>query len=118
MITRHWFRFRLSTVLIVTAIMAWAMATPRTLTIDAGRSDQLERLSVCVVLGQLFVEEPPGSPIPCRSFLVVLNPVVIWPTLTLATFLAWKAAWAIVPQMVRRREPVAPESSGPKVRLY
>jgi len=98
---RRWFRFRLSSVLILTAIAVWAMATPRTLSIDASRTDLIERLNFVVVLGWLSVEEPSSSPLRFRTFFVVLNPVVIGPAL--ATFIAWKVVER------RRRHPAAPE---------
>ena len=37
-------------------------------------------------------------------WLIVAPKSLIFPALALAAFLAWKAAWAIGPRMVRRRE--------------
>lgn len=77
---KRWFRFRLSTVLILTAIAAWAMACPlfETVTVFQRR--------------QMIVS---GTPIRRLSELGIL------PIVALAAFLAWKATWAIIER--RRR---------------
>jgi hypothetical protein len=83
---RRWFRFRLSTVLILTAIAAWGMACPlfETVTIFQRR--------------QMIVS---GTPIRRLS-----EPGIL-PIAALAAFLAWKAAWAVFER--RRRQPAASE---------
>jgi len=82
---RGWFRFRLSTVLILTAILACGMAIGFTVTI--------------------FIAEPPAYWMPRRY--ARLNPKLIGPALALAAFLAWKAAWVVVER--RRRLSAAAE---------
>jgi hypothetical protein len=104
---RRWFRFRLSTVLILTAIVAWTMATPRELWIAADHTDELRRIPSWLVVSKAYVEQPPGSAIVCREYAVVLNPNLFWPLGAIAAFLAWKAAWAVVER--RRRASAAPE---------
>jgi hypothetical protein len=69
---RRWFQFKLSTVLILTAIAAWGMAIPPL--VVTGYSGTLTHLDEV------------------RS----VNPTLGWPALALAAFLAWKAAWAVV----------------------
>ncbi len=81
---RRWFRFRLSTVLILTAIVAWGMARWPLL-----EEDYYLMLRAIPYPG-------PSRPFPLKG-----------PLLALAAFLAWKAAWAVVER--RRRLPAAPE---------
>ena len=74
---RRWYQFRLSTVLILIAIAAWAMALPA------------------------YVPGPPKMsdiwPIPAgRPIELQLNRDLVWPTIALAAFLLGKAARAIV----------------------
>jgi hypothetical protein len=90
---RRWFRFRLSTVLILTAIVAWAMAC---------------RPYVTVWLYEPVPMPLPGKPLPeayaysksdagVESLYIPHqgpNPRLIAPAVALAVFLAWKAAWA------------------------
>jgi len=101
---RRWFRFRLSTVLILTAIAAWAMAS---------RPWMVEYEEWAY--GSMSDPPPPGfenaigtsrGPGGVRWFQIVErpNPNLLWPALTLAAFLAWKALWAVVE---RRRHKLA-----------
>ena len=71
---RRWFRFRLSTVLILTAIVAWAMAC------------WPWRIAIYTYYTPIRSEE--------TSWFV--NRDLRWPALALAAFLAWKAVLAIV----------------------
>jgi hypothetical protein len=101
---RRWFRFRLSTVLVLTAIVAWGMAQrPFVRWYGWDRSGDHHG----------WVERTPPSGLPAwrvedelgyyqRSF-----PQLRWPALALAVFLAWKAAWAVVER--RRRRSATPE---------
>ena len=66
---RRWFRFRLSTVLILTAIVAWYMASLPFYDPDADK--------VALIEGRR------------------LNPSLLGPILAFFAFLAWKAAWAV-----------------------
>jgi hypothetical protein len=103
------FRFRLTTVLILTAILAWGMATrPFFLTRD-----------------ELIVAPNAPHEVPSRfnarllrswkiagtQFYVLryfdFNPSLGWPTSALALFLVWKAAWAVADR--RRRQPATAE---------
>jgi hypothetical protein len=104
--TRRWFRFRLSTVLILTAIVAWGMAC----------RPYIETGTTGAWLNS-------GDPLPpgARSDGIVvrrdrvhvlvdrqsLNPALQWPLTTLVAFLAWKAAWAVAER--RRHKSVTPK---------
>jgi hypothetical protein len=100
--TRGWFRFRLSTVLILTAIAAWGMAcrpyivrTTELLVIDDWT--QLPNPAT-----PLF-EETPGKGV--THWLVDrrrLNGHLAVPAIALTAFLAWKAAWAVAERRRRR----------------
>ena len=81
----RWFRFRLSTVLILTAIVAWAMAC------------WPWRIAIYTYYTPIRSEE--------TSWFV--NRDLRWPALALAAFLAWKAAWAVVEH--RRHQSASPE---------
>lgn len=115
---RRWFRFRLSTVLILTAIVAWGMALRPVL--DWGVNDEVNAFGgkyhagCCVGLNEIFedVGLPGGDELTVdNAFLYVslLTPnlgdiwwmtiepkAALYPTLALAAFLAWKAGWAVV----------------------
>ncbi|MGE0536604.1 MAG: hypothetical protein AB7O68_16660 [Pirellulales bacterium] len=95
---RPWLRFRLSTVLILTAIVAWGMATRPYLVLGPGAhiiwnppDTMAERESIW---------HRWGTPYANRK----LNPALRWPALALAAFLAWKGASAVGPRVVRRRD--------------
>jgi len=106
---RRWFRFRLSTVLILTAILAWGMACrPRigincenlTRKFSVGYSfddfdarDSLLAINLVIYTTGGFI-----------AFSIYVGPVaeLAWPALALAAFLAWKAAWAVVERGHRR----------------
>lgn len=102
---RRWFRFRLSTVLILTAILAWAMATRPFFVLVATEN------------GRYVVFDPHSSATlkegrslyPDTTPMVYdwINPRLKWPALAFAAFLAWKAAWAVVER--RRRQCAASE---------
>ncbi|MBX9788890.1 MAG: hypothetical protein K2Y37_08225 [Pirellulales bacterium] len=79
---RHWFRFRLSTWLVLfTLLPAYAGGVIKFLTtIAVGGSRNISR-----------------GPIDDG-----------WPMIFLVIFLAWKAAWVVGPRLVRRRRSVAP----------
>ncbi|MBX9788876.1 MAG: hypothetical protein K2Y37_08155 [Pirellulales bacterium] len=103
------FRFRLSTVLILTAIAAWGKSLP----------PFLEERPVTYY--RQVLEVPPGAPIAYgpevkvrngepppfrhgyqtphdsrRAWEKTLAPQLRYPLLALAAFLSWKAAWAVV----------------------
>jgi hypothetical protein len=113
---RRWFQFSLSTALILTAIMAWAMATkpyavaktellftprgelPRVVSTFAGQygdpgSD--EWLQAGTKIPQ---QSTGGYEIASRN---LPNPRLMWPGLALVGLVVWKAGWAIV---ARRRQ--------------
>jgi hypothetical protein len=117
--TRRWFRFRLSTVLILTAIVAWAMATRpiwnhrfaegRSLKYrgvyhpDLPKGAQMVRRSTHSFRPAFT---PPGLTVDVCDWQVDekrLNQRLIWPAIAFAAFLAWKAAWTIGPRLIRRR---------------
>jgi hypothetical protein len=89
---RRRFRFRLSTVLILTAITAWGMTIPRCV-----------RHGAPYFVHYLAAAPPPPGAVDRKpgqtAFLIYdlkLNPAVLRPALTLAVFLDWKAVWAIL----------------------
>jgi hypothetical protein len=102
---RRWFRFRLSTVLILTAITAWGMAR---------RPDQLFHFSRATHgyvglpataaapphIGDLF---PDRGRTYYRIDKTALIRRLAYPAIALAAFLAWKAAWAMVEASTPRR---------------
>ncbi|MBX9791118.1 MAG: hypothetical protein K2Y37_19540 [Pirellulales bacterium] len=101
----RWFRFRLSTVLILTAIAAWVMATrpwfvtyveeQSTLATDPRLDGSQGWKGVGDGVTWLWFRE---SRYP--------NPHLTLPALSLAAFLVWKAAWTVVE---RRRRGAQPE---------
>ncbi|MGE0536594.1 MAG: hypothetical protein AB7O68_16610 [Pirellulales bacterium] len=125
---RRWLRFRLSTVLILTAIAAWAMACrpwgqykhdalsipalTKTIhfevrwdipNVSSERPFPTPSNNIGFALSASF-----ASAAPVHFFSLVIGPrLVVWPALALLSFLTWKAAWTVVER--RRRQPVAPE---------
>ncbi|MGD9645047.1 MAG: hypothetical protein AB7U73_05000 [Pirellulales bacterium] len=72
---RRWFRFKLSSVLILTAILAWAMATRPY---------------------WFWIQMPPDPNGPVgKHDAIRFNSDFAWPALALLAFLVWKAAWAV-----------------------
>jgi hypothetical protein len=124
---RRWFRFRLSTVLILTAIVAWGMATHPSIRCGAVQAvtwdgDEVNGVRVAILFDYMnrMIDEDaePSDDIlayaefdihdEARFYWLALMPrKAIWPALALAAFLAWKAAWGVVES--RRRKPGAPE---------
>ena len=94
---RRWFQFRLSTWFVLVAILAWAMTCrPYYTFIDGWWKHMDERGSTWS-----------RGPLPISPDEVRMNPQLVWPALALATFLTWKAAWAVIER--RRRPSAAPE---------
>jgi hypothetical protein len=119
---RRWFRFRLSTVLILTAIAAWGMSCRPWIKFDTAGGliapsvpyvPWNVRLDIDGVPDQLdshtmTIEVTYGSPRRVRWWQAGYGPTrIVWPCLALAAFLAWKTAWAVVER--RRRQSAAPE---------
>ena len=101
---RPWFRFRLSTILVLTAIAAWAMAC-RPYLITTTEHVVKSRL-------QLSGYQPiPGEEMPVAGYIgfdearTIINSELLWPALAFAAFLAWKVGWAVV---ARRRTRIQP----------
>jgi hypothetical protein len=90
---RRWFRFRLSTVLILTAIAAGGMATrPYLLT-----SERFIRQADTAMPGPSWFPVAGSMGVTLWTVEVrSLNPRLLWPALALFAFLAWKAACAVV----------------------
>ncbi|MBX9791239.1 MAG: hypothetical protein K2Y37_20145 [Pirellulales bacterium] len=101
---RRWFRFRLSTVLILTAIAAWGMACRPTLSVEyssstAGKAHIIGRLMPharelwwvhCALISGPFMDYD------AIDIQVGPNPELKWPVIAFFSFLVWKAAWAVV----------------------
>jgi len=126
---RRWFRFRLSTVLILTAILAWAMATrprigivilqfrrvasERSFDFSAGYIPDLVDKEFWMIRLYSF------TPSEDRGCFVYFgpNPELAWPTLALAVFISWKVMWAFRERVVRRHMSAAPEQNTKDERL-
>ncbi|MBX9787346.1 MAG: hypothetical protein K2Y37_00390 [Pirellulales bacterium] len=108
--TRPWFRFRLSTVLILTAILAWGMALRpffwKQLDIYAWPIGRPIPADALVSKGGTFAEGTVVADQYIAYERSILSPRLKWPALALAAFLAWKAAWGV---FERRRREVRPE---------
>ena len=128
---QRWFRFRLSTVLILTAIVAWGMASGPFFYFELEsvhkpggpvgewfvplRAPQAKRVPAPWrplerwrgVSHQPLLDSPEYWDSNYQATGPHFNRDVLWPALALATFLAWKAAWAVVER--RRRGSVARE---------
>ncbi len=79
---RRWFRFRLSTVLILTAILAWATRRRR---VACRPYVVFYEPTYVVQVGNTLYSD--GGDMPNRALK--------WPALTLTVFGLWKVAWAI-----------------------
>src|SRR5689334_5072791 len=100
----RWLRFRLSTVLILTAIAAWGMALRPTSAIynrdratttkhNAGIGFSIEWEPRALHFRTTFAANPTSV---VYSRLLVVGPIaLIWPVLALVFFLTWKSGWAI-----------------------
>jgi hypothetical protein len=103
---------RLSTVLILTAILAWGMAcdpilvTRQTIRWRDAKDGQFDRL-----LFSRQIREDPSRPGVHTDIVdetwISINKSLAWPALALVAFLAWKAVWAVAER--RRRQPTASE---------
>jgi hypothetical protein len=99
---RRWFRFRLSTVLILTAISAWGMATrPYVSFYDTYESE------MDFVGDFTFCKAHKWNAEVWTVTRYRLNSRLALPALALAAFLAWKAAWAMIER--RRGQSAAKE---------
>lgn len=108
---RRWFCFKLSTILILTAILARAMACRSTLCVmysfeqgdmnvigtPAMVLDELWSIAFSVMSG----DGPEGFG---TAIQLGPNPELLWPALALSAFLAWKSAWAVVECRHAQRE--------------
>jgi hypothetical protein len=96
---RRWLRFRLSTVLILTAILAWGMACRPYIVHRQYKGDAPDIPWVV----RYAVSKTPNLPPPEVYWLTVTlpNADLRWPALTLAAFIGWKTAWVLGPQLVR-----------------
>ena len=102
---RRWFRFRLSTVLILTAIAAWGMACwPWVLTTERLVYPWGGGVNDFIPPDYWYGRElPPLTPKKVHS----INWQLGWPSLALIVFIIGKAAWAVVER--RRRLSAASE---------
>jgi len=110
-------RFKLSTILVLVAILAWGMSIrPRWIDgIDCRRqityAEFHQRCDIALNSRHLPAWRQPSKPIMAMtgppSFYIEEpgpNPKLKWPLLALAAFLIWKLGWAIVARRKRRRE--------------
>ena len=95
---RRWYQFRLSTVLILTAIVAWGMV-PQLVDRDVKiTGHKIRRPQGTQIVRTVHHTKPfPHRTETWRE----RSPRVLGPALALALFLTWKAAWAVIE---RRRE--------------
>ncbi|MGE0535985.1 MAG: hypothetical protein AB7O68_13480 [Pirellulales bacterium] len=102
----RWFQFRLSTWFVLVAILAWVMA----LWPYFDEFEVLVELTKATVRPSTGWIDPPYD-IPYGGLgqflwfwkLKLSVEQLEWPAVALAAFLAWKAAWALGPRVVRRR---------------
>ena len=106
---RRWFRFKLSTVLILTAIAAWAMACrpdPGLVYYDTASGREFVAGHFPNDFGDdgywtFSIVSSKSTAVRHLQVFLGPNPELAYPTLALVAFLAWKAAWAVVER--RRR---------------
>lgn len=99
--TARWYQFRLSTWLVLVAILGWAMALKAYVKVVDPYSRGFYPDEI-VFDFKMYVPEWNW-----RYFLAIaLGPTsVVWPALALAAFIAWKVAWRVVE---RRPPPFRP----------
>jgi hypothetical protein len=103
LVPRAQFQFRISTMFILVAILAWGMSCwPFFL-----REPQLWPPGP-IQPGE-YVYASGGTNLRSQITMHRFNPMARGPVAALAAFLAWKAAWAVGPRMVRRRQAAAAE---------
>jgi hypothetical protein len=108
---RRWFRFRLSTVLIVTAIVAWGMACwPWLRPQGVAHSFPVE-----IPVSEGWTDIGPGPNIagPTRTWFreqSPINPSLIGPALALLSLVGWKAGWALRERR-RNQLPIVPRTT-------
>jgi len=118
---RRWYQFRLSTILVLVAILAWAMACRPYWTADTlRRSTPEEHLAwhaqqspgqIARVRQKLSQMGRLGPTDKFRVYFSVrggVNPRLAWPITALAVFLTWK--WIAAKWKRRREQPVATSS--------
>lgn len=100
---RRWYHLRLSTIVILVLIAAWACSCQPQFTVTT------------FSVGD--TSDPPLSQLPWsnpaalfENTAVAFNPLLIWPLLTLAAFLTWKIGWAIAGRRKRNREATCTQS--------
>lgn len=117
-ITRRWYQFRLSTILVLVGILAWAMA--RRPWINWGGNGIEPDMAVPGLACQFYVhrtgvtawlciynEVPGARHLDAYGWWLNIGPTeLIWPILALVAFLTWKLGWAIAARRKRRREAV------------
>ena len=126
---RRWFRFRLSTVLILIAILAWALAcrvhidhggdTYSNIGFPQGIGFSVTTNHLPWVIDHIGLEDVDNV---CLSaswrnqadmhehWLTFTPKSVLWSPVALIAFLAWKAAWAVVERRRARRITAPPLS--------
>jgi hypothetical protein len=103
---RHLFRFRLSTVLILTALAAWAMAC-RPIFSSRHFGGNSWRRGYAWALDIDVYEIDPNGDTSGWAFELIISPAMLYPALALAAFLAWKTTRALIEY--RRRQAAAAE---------
>jgi hypothetical protein len=109
---RRWFQFRLSTWFVLVAILGWAMTVWPYFDEFAAL---VELIKATVHPSTGGIDQPYHIPYWGLSQFLWFWKLKLsveeleGPALALAAFLAWKAAWAVGPRLVRRRRSAAPE---------
>ena len=111
---RRWYQFKLSTILVLVGIVAWAMAyflkgyfiTPwfRYETPEPVKPRNYDDWSFTCTLGT-----PDGEAIDCLLGFVFRRGIG-WPLLALAAFLTWKLVWVIGARRNRNRKAACTQS--------
>lgn len=95
---RHWLQFRLSTWFVLIGILAWGVTARPWIVPTVAFSGYRRKHEVYPDLraGSQFVAVVTET--------YTLNPALLGPTLALAAFVGWKAAWAIGRRVKARKD--------------
>jgi len=121
-ITRRWYQFKLSTILLLVGILAWAMALRPWMTYDFQSYSPVADNPGAGIDFSWYAEGGAyryegfyvwawtihRSPRSLDGLHLIAGPnEVAWPALALIAFLTWKLGWAVVARRKRRREGAA-----------
>jgi len=132
---RRWFQFRLSTWFVLVGVLCWALAcwpwiVERQVTLKVyGGNDHwtLDELSPNRFFGFIRYIESNATKAALIERQTIPNPALIYPSLALLAFIAWKVAWLVVERRRTRAATICnpaglirltlPKSQRPRSRL-